>query len=112
MSDVAFWILVVGAPALVGCAAGVAVTRRAGNFGTGAMVLVFPVAFGVLATLADDVVWDPNHGCTGDCWGGLVYLFGWLGASVGAELGLIGGTLRKAVRARRTRARDPRASSP
>ena len=98
-------------PALVGCACGVAVTWRAGDLAAGLAALLFPLGFALAAWIVWSIA-DPDRGCSEECWSILLYFVVWLAASVGAEVGLVGGTGAKWLRARQRRVRDPRASSP
>ena len=100
----------IGVPAAVGFLVAFAVVRRVGDLGTGLAVLAFPVGLALAAYVAKHAIWDPDAGCSEECWGVLVYGAWWLSASIGAELGVIVGTATKWVRARPRRARDPQAS--
>jgi pimeloyl-ACP methyl ester carboxylesterase len=94
-------------PAAVGLAAGVLVGRRLGGWATFAAALLAPAVLALVADGAYRVV-DPDAGCSDECWGVLIYGAAWLGASVGAEVGLAVGAVTASAR----RARDRRASSP
>jgi len=99
-------------PVVVGFVPALLLTRRVRNRGAGLAVILFPVALALLAVIVKHAVWDPDEGCSEECWGVLIYGIWWIGASVGAELGVIAAVTAKVVRARRRPARDPRASSP
>jgi hypothetical protein len=95
------------APAVVGFVPAVVVVRRVGNLGTGLAVLAFPAVLALVAVVTKRAIWDPDAGCSEECWGALIYGVWWIAASIGAETGIIVATLVKAMR---RRARDPRAS--
>jgi hypothetical protein len=94
--------------ALVAFAAGVVLGRRIGGWGAFAAALLAPVVLTLAADAGYHLVWNPNAGCSDECWGGLIYGAAWVGAVAGAELGLMVGAVTASAR----RARDRRASSP
>jgi hypothetical protein len=105
LGSVAFFLT----PVVVGFVPALLLTRRVGNLGTGLAVILFPVALALLGAFVKAVVWNPDAGCSEECWGVLIYGIWWIAASVGAEAGII---VAVVVKATRRRARDPRASSP
>jgi H+/Cl- antiporter ClcA len=103
--------LVIAATFVIPLVAGVAVARRVGGTGVIVAALLFPSALALVAWIAYGI-WNPDRGCSEECWGSVIFFVLWLVASLGAELGLAGGALAQWVTARRRYARDPRASSP
>jgi hypothetical protein len=105
LGSVAFFVV----PVVIGFVAALLVVRRLGGLGTGLAALLFPAVLALVAVLVKHLIWDPDAGCSEECWGVLIYGVWWIGASVGAEAAILVGAV---VRATRRRDRDPRASSP
>jgi hypothetical protein len=105
LGSLAFFLL----PVASGLALGLVVGRRVRGAGFFAAAILLPLGLLAATVFAKDVIWDPDNGCSEECWGVVIYGIWWAGATIGAEIGLAGGAV---VRARRRRARGPRASSP
>lgn len=88
-----------GGPVIIGFIAAFVVTMRLRRRGNALAALGLPLIFLVLLLLAREI-WNPNANCTQECWGTIIYGIWWIGATVGAELGLIAGGITKYVRSR------------